>query len=168
YLAALTVGLITATAFIACGGSSDDDTKKKTDSGTGGGGGPDPEQPGRQPPAQSGGNPASGTTETVIAIRKLFLGETDPATGTADNTAWKKIGYNLDGIVSTKNGTNHCKVQAGGSKSAIQTDGDNGIDNSFGSNLVPIISTLASDPSKTISESLNDGSFTIMIRMKNL
>ena len=29
YLAALTVGLITATAFIACGGSSDDDTKKK-------------------------------------------------------------------------------------------------------------------------------------------
>ena len=66
---------------------------------------PDLRQAARQTPATP---KANGTTPTVLAISKLYLGDTNK-TGDTDPNAWKSLGYDLDGIVSTPHGTNHCK-----------------------------------------------------------
>jgi hypothetical protein len=165
-LSLFAVALAGAVSVYACGGSSSDDTSK-SDGGAGTTGKPDPEDPGARPPDAPTGPAAAGATPTVIALNKLLLGDTD-ADGTANASAWRTLGYNIDGLISTKNGTNHCKPQTGASPSSVKTDGENGIDNSFGSNLVPIISSLASNPSDTISQSLQDGSFTIMLKLDKL
>jgi hypothetical protein len=157
-----TLAIAGSLAMYACGGSS-------SDNGTSGTTHTDPTKEGAQPPAQPAGNPpATGSGSTVVALDELFLGDTDPATGQVDSNAWRKIGYNIDGLVSTKNGTNHCKPVEGATPSSVKTDGDNGIDNSFGENLVPIIGSLVSDLSTTVSQSLQDGTFTVMLKMDNI
>ena len=101
-------------------------------------------------PADPGQPAAAGTTPTVLAISQLFLGDTDRQ-GNPSPTAWKDYGYDLDGIVSTKTGTNHCAPVKGANPANVKTDGTNGIDNSFGSNLMPLIVSLASDPGSSVN-----------------
>lgn len=60
---------------------------------------------------------------------------------TAD--AWKQIGFNLDGKVTTATSTDVCELMAG-AEPATQDDGHDGIDNSFGENICPILGTLDS------------------------
>ena len=119
------------------------------------------------PPAEPSGAPEGDGTGATLAIRKLFLGD---ATwdGTPDTDAWKTFGYDLDGYKSTKTSTTHCKVNEGGNKAAIQTDGNNGIDNSFGYNIMPIIVGLAADASTKINENLEGGDFTIIVNVDKI
>jgi hypothetical protein len=176
HLAFLALGVPGALGAYACGGDSGGDSGGSGGSGggaTGGAGGtveggkPDEQAPGAQPPAKPSDNPAAGSGDTVVALNKLLLGDTDE-NGNADPNYWRKLGFNLDGLISTKNGTNHCKGQEGSTKSSIQTDGENGIDNSFGSNLMPIIGSLTSNASQSISDSLMNGDFTIMLKLDKL
>jgi len=162
HLGLIALALIGSLSAFSCGGSD-------SGGGSGGssGGSKDKEDPGARPPVAPADSPAAGSAPTVIAMRKLLLGDTD-ASGNPDPNAWRDIGYNLDGLISTKNGTNHCKPQEGATKSSVQTDGTNGIDNSFGSNLMPIIGSLASNASQQISDSLEAGDFTIMLKLDNL
>lgn len=100
---------------------------------------------------------------TTQAVNKLYLGDTD-RDGTPNATnGWKNFGFNLDGLKSTKASTNLCKPRAGGTAAAVYPDGADGIDNSFGKNILPIILGLASDLSQTANESIAKGSFTIML-----
>jgi hypothetical protein len=117
------------------------------------------------PPASP--TPATSNVET-FAIQKLLLGEAD-RTGAPSNTAWKSYGYNLDGVVTTKDSTDVCTLHTGAPKSN-QADGNNGIDNAFGSVILPIIETAASlpTPSDTISQAIAKGDFTIQIQVKGL
>ncbi len=55
---------------------------------------------------------------------------------TAD--AWKQIGFNLDGKVTSATSTNVCGLVQGASPTE-QDDGQGGIDNSFGENICPIL-----------------------------
>ncbi len=65
--------------------------------------------------------------------------------------------------------TFHClPAVAGTPKSKIQTDGDNGIDNSWGSNLMPIIENLSSSPSQQMTDSIQSGQFTMLFNFQNL
>lgn len=164
------VGLLGAVGALAlavgCGGSSD----SSSPSGTGGEGGGTPDTPCTDcavPPEA----PADGATGdgagTILAVNKLFLGDTDWE-GTQSTTAWKDYGYDLDGYKSTKTSTTHCKVNEGGNKASIQTDGNNGIDNSFGYNIMPIIVGLASDASTKINENLDSGAFTIIVKIDSI
>ena len=50
----------------------------------------------------------------------------------------------------------------------VKTDGTNGIDNSFGANIMPIIIGLASDAEDKVNQSLTDGSFTLMVKADKL
>jgi hypothetical protein len=59
-----------------------------------------------------------------------------PTTG-----AWKQMGFNLDGKVTTATSTDVCQLVAG-AEPAEQDDGQDGIDNSFGENICPILNTL--------------------------
>ncbi len=113
-------------------------------------------------PPQPTGPATTVTTEHNFALSKLYLGDTDRA-GVSSQTAWKAFGYNIDSKISTKDSTDVCGLASGASKST-QTDGNGGIDNSFGENILPIILTTAGqDAAKKINDSITAGHFTIMI-----
>jgi hypothetical protein len=87
------------------------------------------------------------------------MGDTD-RTGVTSADAWKAYGYNLDDLVTTKTSSDVCTLAAGASR-VTQVDGNGGIDNSFGENLLPIfITTSGSDWSQTINTSVDEGNFT--------
>jgi len=117
----------------------------------------------KKPPAKEG----SATSETgskFYALKTIQLGDTDRA-GATSGTAWKKYGYDVDGLVSTDKSTDHCKLKSG-APNKVKLDGDEGIDNSFGANILPIITTAAPDAAKSINDSLNKGTFTVIIEAK--
>jgi hypothetical protein len=119
------------------------------------------------PPPPSSKPPNTSGTKTVIAISKLFLGETNQQ-GQPDPTAWKSIGYNLDGLVSKPSDTNHCMPVVGANPQDVKTDGNGGIDNSYGENLLPLITSLSPDPSATTNQSIASGALTDLFRLDNL
>jgi hypothetical protein len=146
-----------AFALAACGGSES--------SGTGGGAAVD--QTGAQPPGPGPQKAADGSSDVVLAVKKLYLGDTDRS-GKADEAAWKQFGYNLDGKISTKDSKDLCKPAKGGIASKIYPDGDNGIDNAFGHSMVPIIKSLSSDFSTSVNDNILKGSFTVMLDLQKL
>ncbi len=113
------------------------------------------------PPAKPAAPATTSTTQHTYALNALLLGDTDRG-GNPSTTAWKKFGYNIDGKVSDKTSADVCKGAAGASKNT-QIDGDNGIDNAFGSIIVPIIQTFSHDISKQLTDSIVKGGFTILI-----
>lgn len=136
----------------ACGGSSSS-------------GGDAPAAAGKTPPAPPSA-PASDTPARTYAINQLFLGETNRQ-GVPTKDAWKDYGYNIDGLITTKTDTNVCTRQ-GGADSSKQEDGTGGIDNAFGRTVLGFILGLVPTPSKTINDSIQGGSFTILLTIKGL
>ncbi len=107
-------------------------------------------------PERPSGPTVTGTEVHNYALRKLYLG---------DNSTWKKYGFDLDNKKSTKDSTDVCKPAAGAPKTN-QEDGDNGVDNSFGRNVMPIVSNLRSSAQTEVNAALEDGKFTIMVVTK--
>jgi hypothetical protein len=133
-----------------------------------GGAGNTSEGPGIQPPEKDPEAPtASAPENSALAIRKLYLGDTD-RNDNPSTTAWKKFGFDLDGKISTADSKDLCQPAMGAKASAVYEDGDEGRDNSFGKNILPIITALAMDASTQINDSIETGSFTIMIRLDGL
>ena len=130
---------------------------------------PTVDQTGRVPVAlPDGTSKACADPGTTQAINELFLGDTN-RDGTPNTTnGWKEYGFNLDALISTKTSTNLCQPREGGAKASIYPDGNEGIDNSFGKNILPIILGLASDLSATANESIQQGDFTIMLDISKL
>jgi hypothetical protein len=92
------------------------------------------------------------------AMHQLFLGDTD-RTGTPSADAWKSFGYDLDGKVTLASSTDVCTLVPGSSKQ-VQVDGNGGIDNSWGANIMPIITTLDSTASQAVNQALQAGAWT--------
>jgi hypothetical protein len=106
--------------------------------------------------------PPTGTTPHNYAIRHLYLGDTD-RTGISSSQAWAAFGYNLDDLVTSESSTDVCTLVAGASK-VTQVDGNGGIDNSFGANILPIlITTSGANFSETVNAEIVDGTFTDLI-----
>lgn len=119
------------------------------------------------PPARPDAPATTSTTVKTFAIKELLLGDA-PRGGAQSTSAWKKYGYNIDGKVSTKSSTDTCKLPSGASK-AVQEDGDTGIDNSFGANILPIIlNTAGAEGPAKINEAIGKGDFTIQLTVKGL
>src|SRR5262249_29002623 len=115
------------------------------------------------PPPTGAPTPPDTTTPTVLAISELYLGDTARGSTTRDLlNAWKQFGYNLDGLISTGDGTNHCTLVTGANPAATKTDGAGGIDNAFGQSLMPIILSLSNDAPTLMNESLHNGDATLM------
>jgi len=93
----------------------------------------------------------------TFAIKNLDLGGT-----TTD--AWKSIGYDLDGKKSNLNSTDHCQL-ATGAPNHIKTDGNNGIDNSFGANVV---AALPAETQGKVDDAMKAGEFTMLIQIDKL
>lgn len=119
------------------------------------------------PPPPPVGPAASGTTSTVLAVKVLYLGDKN-ASGQPDPNAWKSIGYDLDGLISKPTDTNHCMPVAGADPTHVKTDGNGGIDNSFGENVLPLIATLDPGFPGAVNQSIDAGKFTVIVKMDNL
>lgn len=109
-------------------------------------------------PARPAPDPGAVTDASTLAVRKLFLGETDRS-GASQRDAWKTYGRNIDGLVSTKDAGLECKRAAGASASN-QVDGDLGIDNAFGKVFVPFLAPFVASPSKRANEAIEAGART--------
>lgn len=119
------------------------------------------------PPMAPAGTPATTiTTAHNYALKKIYLGDTD-RTGVASPNAWKNFGYNVDGKVTSSSSTDVCTLVMGAPK-GTQADGTNGIDNSFGANILPIITTASAGAAASINTAITEGHFTLMIDVTGL
>jgi hypothetical protein len=103
----------------------------------------------------------------VYAVDKLFIGDTD-WNGSKSPTAWQNYGYNLDGKDSTASSSDHCKPYTGAAPKAVKQDGPGGVDNSFGKNLVPILTSLSANVSANINDNIAQGGFTLILKIDKL
>ncbi len=98
---------------------------------------------------------------TVLAVSKLSFGE-------GPNGQWKKVGFDIDNLVTSGASTDVCKPNAGGKPGVAFPDGDNGIDNSFGKNLLPQIVALYPTWTDDINNSVQTGVSTVMLKLECL
>ena len=163
-LAGLAVGSLAVSFGAACGGT-ETTTGGTTSSGSGG----SPAVDLARPPGPAAEAPApDGAGTTVVAIKKLYLGDTN-RDGTANKVnGWKQYGYDLDNVASTATSTDLCKPRNNTSPKSLYPDGNKGIDNSFGKNILSIITALASDASTKVNQGITEGKFTIMLSMDKL
>jgi hypothetical protein len=125
-------------------------------------------------PPNPGGPTPNGTGSTVLAMSKIYYGDTDRS-GVFSQDAWRQYGMNIDGNVTTASSTDTCTLGSGASKST-QVDGTNGIDNSFGENIMPILLAAAGasygdggvDPSHVANTRLQQGDATELVRLDAL
>lgn len=132
------------------GGSSSSSSSSSGGEGGGGGGG-----------GAGGGLTCPKDEATVLAASELFFGE-----GT--NGQWKAFGHNLDAKESTAASKDLCQPYMGTATSIPYPDGDNGIDNSFGKNLLPVILSLYPTWVQDINNGIAKGFFTSMLKMECL
>ncbi|HVH42301.1 MAG TPA: hypothetical protein VM925_08150 [Labilithrix sp.] len=126
---------------------------------------------GKQVPAEEG-SPTSSTEERTFAVHTISLGEADRA-GTKNTNAWKKFGFNLDKIVTNvtkQDSPDLAKVckRAEKAPATVHQDGDEGIDNTFGKEIVPVLDQISPNPSKTLTSAVQAGGFTILLKVTGL
>jgi hypothetical protein len=121
------------------------------------------------PMPPTGATMTTSTTDTTYAINALLLGDTARGSTATSTTAWKDYGFDIDGKCSDNKSTDVC-TRASGAPSSVQQDGNKCRDNSFGANILPIIQSAGSipNPSDTISQSIQKGSFTIQLKIHGL
>ncbi|WP_437676662.1 hypothetical protein [Sorangium sp. So ce131] len=113
------------------------------------------------PPSSSFNPPVPGAA-VVVAINELFVGETDAP-------PWRSLGFNLDGKISTAASEDLCKPVDGGQPNLVFPDGDNGIDNSFGKHLLPLIKFFSATPSKDVTDGIQKrGHATLLMSIEGL
>ncbi len=94
----------------------------------------------------------------VFAVNQLYFGE-------GPSGEWKKVGYNLDDKISTGKSTDLCKTNAMGLPDDAYPDGENGIDNSFGKNLLPLVLSLYNTWVTDINNGIGNGRFTALVKL---
>jgi len=119
------------------------------------------------PPPPDAGATTNADVST-LAITKLFIGDTDVVSAAASTLAWKRIGYDLDGQTTTADSTSVCIPAS--SFSSAKVDGVDGIDNAFGSLLVPLLQADLFDlnASDTASTAIAAGKTTTLLRIVGL
>jgi hypothetical protein len=107
--------------------------------------------------SSSSGAPACNGEGTVFAGTKLLFGE--------GASQWKKFGFNIDGLESTAASNDVCKPSSGGTAGTAYPDGDLGIDNSFGKNLLPTLLQLYPAWVSDVNSSIQNGTFDVLLKM---
>ncbi|NUP06007.1 MAG: hypothetical protein HOW73_08110 [Polyangiaceae bacterium] len=100
---------------------------------------------------QGGGTPEPTCVRTVLAIDQLLVGDILHPEGWPSPYAWKQYGANIDDDTTSNDYTMHCTPNSGGSAQQAFLDGNDGIDNSFGHNLLPVFAGLSADVNSSIT-----------------
>lgn len=121
--------------------------------------------PHHEPPAPPAvAHVPDGARPALFAIQKLYLGDTE-WDGRATVGAWRGFGYDIDHRITSRTSTNACRLAVGASKST-HTDGVDGIDNSFGENLLPLLlTTFGEDFARLANQEIADGHFTNLVEV---
>lgn len=173
----VTAGVVLAMAAMAygCGGvettestgtEREASTATSSATGTGGGSTSSATSTGTGISTGTGGSMPSVCTPSdgvVLALNTIDFGDMG-----MDISGTQKLGFNIDGLVSTAASTDLCQPVTGGSKATIYPDGDVGIDNSFGKNILPQLLTLAPGFSDSTTNSIVNGDFTMMLNFVGL
>jgi hypothetical protein len=131
--------------------------------GSGGTTGPDLGQP-PEPPKEGGPGDGPGA---VFAISSVRLGATHPD-GVSSEIAWRQYGYNLDHTVTwEKSGPITCKPLKG-AKPSYAADGRDGIDNAFGSHVLPLVSSLSTKTEQQSNDAIQGGGPTLLVSLADL
>ena len=167
------LAFVTAVTTVAagCGGGGDTastGTASSSSSGSGGSGGQGGSSSTSTATSSStasststGGLTCTSGEGTVFAASKLPFGE-------GNSGQWKKVGVNIDGLTSNAASQDLCQLNSGAFNVTPYPDGDNGIDNSFGKNLLPQILSLYPSWVTDINNGINNGFFTVLMKMECL
>ncbi len=74
------------------------------------------------------------------------------------------MGFNVDGLVSTAVSADVCQTNSGGSAATAYPDGNNGIDNSFGRNVLPLMLSLFPSWVTDANVGLQNGSYNMLLK----
>ena len=136
-----------------------------TSTGTGTGGVPIGDA---RPPGHPAMSDTFGAGSVTFAISKLYLGNTD-RDGTPDQAnGWKQYGFDIDGKISTAASTDLCKPRNNASPQNVYPDGNGGIDNAFGKNILPILLGLSSTFPQKENNAIASGKTTLLIDLLKL
>ena len=133
---------IALVAVAACGGSV-----STGDGGTDSGGG-DGKAPDAGADAVTTTCDDAGACFAALAFSRVFAGDSDRNLITNAN-AWAQYGDDIDGKTTFASSTDVCQ-RASGAPAAVQTDGNAGIDNSFGENILPIVESVLGNSSLSL------------------
>lgn len=106
------------------------------------------------------GSAGAGFIEEGFYISDYQLGTHDP-NGTPSSNAWQYYGADIDGKVSTSASTNHCRLQPGANPS-VKQDGIDGIDNSFGANVLPMLQSIEPGVAEELNARIAHGDSTVI------
>lgn len=120
------------------------------------------------PPPPPDPTPGDGTSSVTFALSRMYLGDTLPDGTPAQATGWKHFGYDLDGLLSTEASTNLCKPMLGANAKFVYPDGNDGIDNSFGKNVLPIFFGLVANAGQAVNDAIMAGAVTTLIDVAKL
>lgn len=163
-----TLGILVCTlTMFGCDGCDDN-----TDMAAGGGGTP----PTTGGTGGLGGNGAGGTgggvgeggvggVITCDPGEGVTLALTSVDFGNGPGGEWKAVGANIDGLVSDEMSSDVCLPNSGGDPAVAYPDGNDGIDNSFGKNLLPLLQALSPNWETGVEMSLAEGRFNAMLKM---
>lgn len=118
------------------------------------------------------GSVTTSAEERTFAVDSIALGEADIGKAPSPD-AWKTLGFDLDGQitnVASKDAPDLAKVckRADRAQATIHQDGERGIDNSFGKQIIKLILPFNATPSASITESIRAGTFTILLKVVGL
>jgi hypothetical protein len=118
----------------------------------------------------SGGSAPGCTPKTgaILAVTKMYFGDTNFDDSANKVNGWKQYGFNVDGKVSTAMSVDLCQPMNNASPKNVYPDGDNGIDNSFGKNILPIFLGLSSNFSANANQQFTDGDYTMIFDLQAL
>ncbi len=107
-----------------------------------------------------------GGPSLTLAMDRIWLGDKNPNGTPNAIDGWKQYGFNLDGLTSTENSTDVCIIK-NGSNPYVHLDGNGGIDNSFGHNVLPILLGLSSSLTHEINDRIASGDYTFLYSTLN-
>ena len=113
----------------------------------------------------AGGAMCPPSNDTMLAVDRIYYGDTNFDDVPNPGNGWKQYGLNLDGLVSTATSTGLCLPQNNAPVKNVYPDGLNGIDNSFGKHLLPMFIGLDASFSTKANAALTNGDFTLLIKL---
>lgn len=128
--------------------------------------------------AETTGEPTTGAGTTgplapcmpgklELGVDRLLFGDTDPD-GLPIEEGWRLYGLDIDGRTSTADAKDLCIPLADAQPDTPYPDGEDGRDNSFGKNIVPLFTALGTDFSADINARITAGEFTYLLQLDGL
>jgi hypothetical protein len=129
----------------------------------------------RRPPARPAGAavPSDAGSSRTFVVRTYFLGTIDPATRKKDPSAWRRLGFDIDGRCTTaeqsrSDNSGVCKKPAGSQELSLE-DGEACRDNSVGRLVSAGNQWLSEDFEQTVHARMNTGlSPSLMLHIADL